>query len=131
MGLFKDNLDRSRYWAVVKQKWQTKDLTGHTVYQDDGFLLVNFDFEADIKLRDFKIYYRLWFYNYKYDNLELRITRYDKLINDIKQYFLDNNAFSGIDSTLKKGMMEFIVDKVRTASSLNTVTSRNVNKVKR
>jgi hypothetical protein len=112
MGLFNDNLDQNRWWAVVKQKWQTKDQAGHVVYQDDGFLLVNFDFDADDKLKDFKIYYRLWFYDYQYDDLELGIKRHEKLVRDIKKYFMDSKGISGIDSTLKKGIMEFLVNKV-------------------
>ncbi len=116
MGLFNDNLDQNRYWAVVKQKWQTKDMAGHIVYQDDGFLLVNFDFDADNKLKDFKIYYRLWFYDYQYDDLELGIKRHDKLVRDIREYFIEDKGISGIDSTLKKGMMEFLIKKVKTAN---------------
>jgi hypothetical protein len=117
MGLFNDNLDHNRWWAVVKQKWQTKDLSGHVVYQDDGFLLVNFDFDADDKLKDFKIYYRLWFYDYQYDDVELGVKRYEKLVNDIRRYFVDSKGISGIDSTLKKGMMEFLVNKVKTVNT--------------
>lgn len=103
-------------WAVVKQKWQTKDQAGHVVYQDDGFLLVNFDFDADDKLKDFKIYYRLWFYDYQYDDLELGIKRHEKLVRDIKKYFIDSKGISGIDSTLKKGIMDFLINKVETVN---------------
>ena len=117
MGLFNDNLDQNRYWAIVKQKWQTKDQSGHVVYEDDGFLLVNFDFAADNTLKDFKIYYRLWFYDYQYDDLETNTKRHEKLTRDIKQYFVDGKGISGIDSSLKKGMMEFLIEKVKTHNS--------------
>jgi hypothetical protein len=114
MGLFNDNLDQNRYWAIVKQKWQTRDPAGHVVYQDDGFLLVNFDFDADTRLKDFKIYYRLWFYDYRYDDVERGVTRYEKLVRDIRHYFMDDREISGIDSALKKGMMDFMIAKLET-----------------
>jgi hypothetical protein len=115
MGLFNDNLDQHRYWAIVKQKWQTFDLSGHVVYKDEGFLFVNFDFDENMGLKDFKIHYRLWFNDYKYDDVEMKIRRYQKLENDIKANF--ESGLSGIDSTLKKGMREFLIQKVKQKNS--------------
>lgn len=118
MQIFNDKTDENRYWAIVRQKWQTKDLlTGNVVYQDDGFLLVNFDFNAeDNKLKDFKIYYRLWFYDYKYDDLERGVKRYEKLASDIRTAFFGKNAIGSIDSTLKKRMTDFLISTVKNAS---------------
>ena len=113
MGIFNDNLLPFRFWAIVKQKWVTKDKNGARVYSDDGFLFVNFDFEVDeiVRLKDFKVYYRLWFYNYKYDDIELNIGRNEKLVSDINRYFL--NGLGGIEKTLKYGMRDFLVKKIR------------------
>jgi hypothetical protein len=122
MGLFNDNLDPNRFWAIIKQKWQTKDMTGHVVYEDNGFLLVNFDFDADSKLKDFKIYYRLWFYDYQYDDLEIGVKRHDKLIRDIKQYFVEDKGISGIDSSLKMGIMNFLINTVKMKNSQMILT---------
>ena len=114
MQLFKDKSNPDRFWAIVKQKWQTKDMDGNVVYQDNGFLLVNFDFKADNTLKDFKIYYRLWFYDYKYDDLELGIKRYEKLSDDIKTAFFGKNAVGEIDSSLKRRMMDYLITTVKT-----------------
>lgn len=115
MGIFSDNLDPHRYWAIVAQKWQTKDRYGNCVYSDDGFLIVNFDFDANLYLKEFAIHYRLWFYNYQYDDTEAGITRYDKLVYDVDRHFV--NGFKGIDSTLKKGMRDFLIKKIRIIST--------------
>jgi hypothetical protein len=117
MGVFNDNLDNNRYWAIVKQKWESVDLLGHVTYTDNGFLFVNFDFTDSNELKEFKIHYRLWFNDYKYDDVELGIKRYQKLENDIRSYF--ENGMSGIDSSLKKGMREFLIQKVKARGSLN------------
>ncbi len=114
MGVFNDNTDPNRYWAVVRQKWQTRDRYGSVVYQDDGFLIVNFDFLADQTLKNFKIHYRLWFYHYQYDDIELGIKRHEKLVGDINHYFVED--LSGIDTNLKNAMRDFIVSKVRGAT---------------
>jgi hypothetical protein len=90
-------------------------LSGHAVYTDEGFLFVNFDFDDKMGLKDLKIHYRLWFNDYKYDDLELKIKRHKKLENDIKTYF--ESGLSGIDSTIKKGMREFLIEKVRQRNS--------------
>lgn len=115
MGVFSDNLDPHRYWAIILQKWMTKDRYGKVVYQDDGFLIVNFDFKADMTLKDFKVHYRLWFYNYQYDDIELGIARYEKLIYDINQHFV--SGLGGIDTELKNAMRDFIIDKIRSVNS--------------
>jgi len=72
-----------------------------------AFLLVNFDFDAIANSGIFKIYYRLWFYDYRYDDLELGIKRQDKLINDINAIFIEDTGISGLDYSLKKGIMNF------------------------
>jgi hypothetical protein len=41
--VYQDNLDPNRFWAVVKQDWQTLDGKGKPAYRDDGFLFLNFD----------------------------------------------------------------------------------------
>lgn len=110
MGIFQDNLAERRYWAVVRQKWKTKDRYGKVVYQDDGFLFVNFDFDADMKLREFEIHYRLWFYNYQYDDIELGLKRHEKLTNDINNHFV--RAMGGIDARLKVAIRDFLKSKI-------------------
>jgi len=112
MGVFNDNLDPNRYWAVILQKWKTKDRFGNVVYQDDGFLIVNFDFRSDQTLKEFKIHYRLWFYNYQYDDIELNIRRHEKLVTDLDRYFM--RGLSGIDMNLKSAMRDFIISKIKT-----------------
>ncbi len=111
MGVFNDNLDPNRYWAVILQKWKTKDRFGNVVYQDDGFLIVNFDFRSDQTLKEFKIHYRLWFYNYQYDDIELNIRRHEKLVTDLDCHFM--RGLSGIDMDLKTAMRDFIISKVK------------------
>ena len=115
MGLFNDNLDNNRYWAIVKQKWQNVDLLGHTTYTDIGFLFVNFDFTDQMELKEFKIHYRLWFNDYKYDDVERNVKRYQKLETDIRANF--EIGMSGMDSTLKKGIREFLIQKVKERNS--------------
>ena len=110
MGVFSDNLDPYRYWAIIVQKWKTLDRHGKVVYHDDGFLIVNFDFRADLSLKDFKVHYRLWFYNYQYDDIELGIARHEKLVYDIDKHFV--TGLGGIDSGLKNAMRDLIIDKV-------------------
>jgi hypothetical protein len=111
MKVFNDDLDPNRYWAIVRQTWKTKDGFGKTVYKDDGFLFVNFDFAADRVLKDFKIYYRLWFYEYQYDDLELGIKRYDKLKNDIVRHF--KNGIKSVSDSLKNAMCDYLVGQIR------------------
>ncbi len=115
MGVFNDNLDPHRYWAVILQKWNTMDRHGKVVYEDDGFLIVNFDFRADLSLKDFKVHYRLWFYNYQYDDIELGIARHEKLVYDINKHFV--NGMGGIDTELKNAMRDFIIDRIRMVNS--------------
>ncbi len=119
MGVFHDNLDPHRYWAIVLQKWRTKDRHGSVVYQDDGFLIVNFDFNADQTLKIFNIHYRLWFYNYEYDDLELGITRREKVIGDLDRHFVA--GVGGIDTELKNAMRDFIIGKIQKAPAGGTV----------
>jgi hypothetical protein len=81
------------------------------VYQDDGFLFVNFDFTADRVLKDFKIYYRLWFYEYQYDDLELNLKRFQKLENDITTHF--KNGIKSVSDSLKNAMCEYLIGQIR------------------
>ena len=112
MKVFNDDLDANRYWAIVRQNWKTKDSFGKTIYQDDGFLFVNFDFTADKVLKDFKIYYRLWFFEYQYDDLELGIKRYEKLEKDITDHF-KNGIKSGLSDNLKNAMCSYLIGQIR------------------
>lgn len=114
MAVFNDNIDPRRYWAIVLQKWRTRDRYGVAVYEDRGFLVVNFDFDAGARLKEFRIHYRLWFYDYQYDDVELGIRRHEKLLHDIDTYFVDN--LGGIDTVLKMQMKNFLVQKVRNAA---------------
>ncbi|HEX2959891.1 MAG TPA: hypothetical protein VHO70_23850 [Chitinispirillaceae bacterium] len=111
MMVFNDDLDPNRYWAIVRQNWKTKDSFGKTVYQDNGFLFVNFDFTVDRKLKDFKIYYRLWFYEYQYDDIELGTKRYQKLENDITTHF--KNGIKSVSGSLKNAMCEYLIKQIR------------------
>jgi hypothetical protein len=111
MAVFNDNLDPRRYWAIVAQRWRTLDSKETAVYDDQGFLLVNFDFDAEAGLKDFKIHYRLWFYSYRYDDVELGVRRHEKLVNDINRLFVQ--GVHGIDERLKLAMRDFLVDKVK------------------
>jgi hypothetical protein len=111
MKVFNDDLDPNRYWAIVRQNWKTLDAFGKTVYQDDGFLFVNFDFKADRVLKDFKIYYRLWFYEYQYDDLEKGLKRQGKLRIDITNHF--ENGIKSISDTLKRAMCDFLIGQIR------------------
>lgn len=124
MGIFNDNLDPCRYWALVAQQWKTKNSDGVTVYHDDGFLIVNFDFNMQNEATKFGIHYRLWFYNYQYDHEESGINRYDKLIADINKHFV--NTFSGIDFTLKQGMRDFLIRKIRSIGQQKLSGTQNM-----
>lgn len=110
IGLFNDNLDPHRYWAIVQQRWTTKSKTGRTLYQDDGFLIVNFDFTPQYALKQFHIYYRLWFYNYQYAAAEQGLSRSDKIGRDLSRHFV--NGMGGIDTSLKASMRDFILQHV-------------------
>ncbi|NLD98314.1 MAG: hypothetical protein GX640_00435 [Fibrobacter sp.] len=111
MKIFNDDLDPNRYWAIIRQNWKTIDGFGKTVYSDDGFLFVNFDFTADQVLKDFKIYYRLWFYEYQYDDLELGIKRYAKLENDITTHF--KNGIKSVSGSLKSEMCDYLISQIK------------------
>lgn len=111
LKIFKDDRNCDRYWAIVRQNWKTKDILGVTGYQDDGFLFVYFDFIADQVLKDFKIYYRLWFYEYQFDETERHIKRYEKLERDITEHF--KNGVSGVSVNLKNTMCSYLVGTIR------------------
>lgn len=71
-----------RYWAIVKQGWATKS-GEETTYMDEGFLFLNFRFDKGGKVSDFKIDYRLWLYDYRYDLKEPALARWERLNLDI------------------------------------------------
>lgn len=112
MKLFRDEISGSRYWAVIKQEWATS-FKNKKSYEDVGFLIVNFDFDTNGKqLIDFHIAYRLWFYNYRYREIETGIGRVSKLKQDLSNYFLDpQQGISGISENLKREILSFIIQK--------------------
>lgn len=112
MKVLQDELSATRYWAIIKQDWETY-YQGSPVYSDMGFLLVNFDFDmSNHKLKEFKISYRLWFYDYRYKELETGLGRVDKLRYDLEQYFVDpHKGVSGIPINLKEELVSYIVKK--------------------
>jgi len=101
MGIFNDNLPGTGIGRLYGRNADQRRFY-RVVYERRRFFARDFDFDADSKLRDFKIYYRLWFYDYRYDDLELGIKRQDKLINDIKRYFIEDTGISGLDYSLRK-----------------------------
>lgn len=113
MKVFQDTYAPNRYWAIVKQEWQTT-FEGKRVYRDTGFLCVHFDFTTDkTKLVSFHIAYRLWFYSYQFKELETGLTRADKLKQDLDIYFFnEKSGVSGINHTLKKQMQQFLIEKI-------------------
>lgn len=112
MKIFRDEISSERFWAVVKQDWNT-EFAGINTYEDVGFLIVSFDFDLnDKELKDFKIAYRLWFYNYRYKELETSLGRVEKLKHDLNTYFLDSHlGVSGISEGLKDEIVTFILQK--------------------
>lgn len=111
MKIFNDDVDPNRYWAIVRQKWKTIDSFGKTIYTDNGFLFVNFDFTADRVLKDFKIHYRLWFYEYRYDYIEKGIKRHEKLQEDITMHFKEK--IKAIPEVLKEAMSDYLISQIR------------------
>lgn len=111
MKIFRDDLDPNRYWAIVRENWKTLDAFGKIVYEDNTFQFYNFDFTTDRVLKDFKIYYRLWFYEYQYDDLETGIKRHEKLKRDITTYF--RNGIKSMSSTLNKAIYKYFVSQIK------------------
>ena len=110
--LFGDCNDNNRYWAIIKQNWRTT-LNNRTVYTDNGFLFVNFDFDSNLNIKNFIIHYRLWFYDYKYDRIVDGVvieSRGQKLKRDLDSIFL--KSITGIDKNLKMGMIKYLVGRV-------------------
>ncbi|MFC1585684.1 hypothetical protein ACFL5V_09075 [Fibrobacterota bacterium] len=134
MKLYQDHKIPSRYWAVVYQNWDTRNYKGNVVYRDDGFLFINFDFDDSGQLSDFQIFYRLWFYNYKYDKPEIGYKRWQLIEDDIKgafslledskivfgrkegKKFINDDSqrgLSGIDKGLADRMRKDLVNAIR------------------
>jgi hypothetical protein len=116
IGVFNDNVDPHRYWAIVLQGWCTLNRFDAPVYEDDGFLLVNFDFDARARLKAFRIHYRLWFCAYRYDDRELGLSRGEKLARDIDRYFL--GELGGIDPELMYAMRDFLVRQIQSSTGM-------------
>jgi hypothetical protein len=125
MNLYQDN-QSSRFWAVARQSWKTKDRKGAVVYRDDGFLFLNFDFTEGLdKEPEFKIYYRIWIYNYCFDNAELRTSRSDIVERDFNMVFfksLDDtkldSGVTGIWADLRKQMRQDLMVEVKKSNSI-------------
>jgi hypothetical protein len=115
MKIILDDLDPNRYWAIARENWKTLDSFGSVVYHDNSFQFYIFDFTTDGVLKNFKIFYRLWFYEYQYDDIELGIKRNEKLKNDIVKYF--NNSLKSVPDRVKKTMFDFLVAQNRESMS--------------
>jgi hypothetical protein len=92
--VYQDNLDPNRFWAVVRQDWQTLDGKAKPAYRDDGFLFLNFDLDSNRLPRNMRVNYRLWFYNYGKPRKDQ--PRWLRTANDIRGA-LDPNADANID----------------------------------
>ncbi len=98
--IIQDPHSQFRFWAVVDQKWVTRDGAGIELYQDDGFLLVNFDFTSRGELHNMAFHYRLWFYNYPYKlNGDIALTRENAILRDISDGL---RSVHGMDISLKE-----------------------------
>lgn len=108
LRMYEDPDFEGRYWAIVYQDWQTA-IVGRLKpgYQDDGFLIMYFDFNLDNELT-VNIYLRLWFNNYKKTTQDGLLTPILKLRRDINKYFI-NQKMKGINNTIKKNMAEAII----------------------
>lgn len=110
MNIYTDPIVSSRFFAVVKQSWDTK-FNKRVVYHDDGFLIISFDYDfRNGRARDFKIHQRLWFYDYRYDDRELGMSRVAKLRVDLDKHFV-NRKMQGISSDLKMEIRNLILKK--------------------
>jgi hypothetical protein len=137
LRLYQDQKIPTRYWAVVFQDWNTRNYKGNVVYRDDGFLFINFDFDDKGEMSDFQIFYRLWFYNYKYDRPEIKYKRWQLIEDDIKgafdrmtdskivfgrkegkKFVKDDSqrGLSGIDKGLVDRMRKDVIDAVKRSS---------------
>lgn len=119
MGIYQE--DANRYWAVVYQKWKTKKKNGKVVYRDDGFLFINFDFADNRNKPVFKIYYRIWIYNYKFGNPETGFTRADFIQRDFDGVFFPAKA-KGI------GGKGFYTSKGKRVRDPGSVTIRGIDR---
>lgn len=114
MSIIQDNSDPYRYWAVVRQEWRTESRGGKLQYEDNGFLVVNLNFNEDASLKNFKIEYRLWFYEYEYDHRQDGVvitSRGQKLANDLDREF--RKGFKGgINKEVQEKISTYIVDQM-------------------
>lgn len=109
LKIYQSSVSNTRYWAIIRQDWQTFNRSNRLVYHDDGFLIVNFDFDPTSgNLQNFEIGYRIWINDYKYDQISPRLTRVEKLSYDLQRYFIDE--VHGIDTHLKYEIVDYIID---------------------
>lgn len=135
--VYQDKHNLNRYWAVVKQGWETLDARGRRIYRDDGFLFLNFDLDAKNNPCNLSVRYRLWFYNYKHPDPRSGMKRYQLIERDIRGA-LDENAdakinigrlegdrwvldsgkrgLSGVDRALLNRIAEDVVNGIRQAA---------------
>lgn len=99
--VYQDKHSRDRYWAVVKQGWETLDPGGRKLYRDDGFLFLNFDLDGKHNPCNLSVRYRLWFYNYKNPDARTGLKRYQLIARDIRGA-LDEKA----DAQINMGHLE-------------------------
>lgn len=137
--MYQDLNSPNRFWAVVKQQWETVDANGSTLYRDDGFLFLNFDLDELKKPRNLRVNYRLWFYNYKQTDVKTGLKPHERLAQDIRGALDPQNpveiqfgrlvgdrwvadpaqrGLSGIDRDLVNRMGEDLVGGIRAARGL-------------
>ncbi len=105
--IIQDPHSQYRFWAVVDQEWTTRDNVGSELYQDNGFLLVNFDFTSSGNLHNVALHYRLWFYNYPYKSEDdSKFSREFAILRDVQDGL---NSVSGVDISLKKQVEESLL----------------------
>jgi hypothetical protein len=105
MNIYQDP-SLTRYWAVARQVWRTRNSKGAQVYRDDGFLVINFDFSEGLNQQPkFKIFYRIWIYDYRFDIPELRISRTQQIERDFNGVFFPgaSNKMGGVGFFEKRG----------------------------
>jgi len=96
-----------RFWAVVDQKWRTRNSNGEELYSDRGFLLVNFDFGTNGSLQNVALHYRLWFYNYPFQIAnDTHFSRQSAITRDVT---MGLSNVHGVDSSLKEQVKESLL----------------------
>lgn len=135
--VYQDKLSPSRFWAIVKQGWETIDVNGRLLYRDDGFLFLNFDLDGKHRPCNLSVKYRLWFYNYKHADQKSGLKRFQLIERDIRgalddkadvsinmghiegdKWVMDTKmrGLSGVDRGLLNHMTEDLVGGIRQAT---------------